>query len=76
MSARTLHRQLREEGASLQALKDDVRFERAKELLNRSDKPVKQVAAAAGFRNEKNFIRAFREWAGMSPGEFRRGVQA
>lgn len=74
ISARTLHRQLKEEGASLQGLKDEVRCERAKELLNRSDKPVKQVAAAAGFRNEKSFIRAFREWTGVSPGEFRRGV--
>ena len=72
MSARTLHRQLREEGASLQQLKDEVRRERARELLLRSDKPVKQVAAAVGFRNEKSFIRAFRAWTGTSPGEFRR----
>jgi AraC-like DNA-binding protein len=71
MSARTLHRQLKEEGASLQALKDEVRFERAKELLNRSDKPVKQVAAAAGFRNEKSFIRAFRQRTGLTPRGFR-----
>ncbi len=75
MSARTLHRQLKEEGASLQALKDEVRFERAQELLNRSDKPVKQVAQASGFQNEKSFIRAFREWTGLSPGEFRRRTQ-
>ncbi len=71
ISARTLHRQLKEEGASLQALKDEVRFERAQDLLNRSDKPVKQVAAAAGFRNEKSFIRAFRQWSGVPPTEFR-----
>ena len=71
ISARTLHRQLKEEGASLQALKDEVRFERARDLLNRSDKPVKQVAAAAGFRNEKSFIRAFRQWSGVPPTEFR-----
>ena len=71
MSARTLHRQLKEEGASLQELKDAVRCERAKELLYRSGKPVKQVAAAVGFRNEKSFIRAFRQWTGASPAEFR-----
>ena len=74
MSPRTLHRQLREEGASLQALKDEVRCERAKALLYRSAKPVKQVAAATGFRNEKSFIRAFRQWTGVTPGEFREGV--
>ena len=71
VSARTLHRQLKEEGASLQQLKDEVRCERAKELLYRSGKPVKQVAAAVGFRNEKSFIRAFRQWTGTSPAEFR-----
>ncbi|WP_372827295.1 AraC family transcriptional regulator [Polaromonas sp.] len=76
ISARTLHRQLKEEGASLQALKDEVRFERARDLLNRSDKPVKQVAAAVGFKNEKSFTRAFKQWMGVSPGEFRKGVQA
>ncbi len=71
VSARTLHRQLKEEGASLQQLKDEVRCERAKDLLNRTSKPVKQVAAAAGFRNEKSFIRAFKGWAGVSPARFR-----
>ena len=71
ISARTLHRQLKKEGASLQALKDEVRFERATDLLNRSDKPVKQVAAAAGFRNAKSFIRAFRQWSGVAPTAFR-----
>ena len=72
ISTRTLHRQLKEEGASLQALKDEVRFERAKDLLNRSGKPVKQVATAAGFQNEKSFTRAFRQWSGETPGGFRK----
>ena len=76
MSPRSLHRQLQEEGASLQQLKDEVRSERAKDLLLRTTKPVKQVAAASGFRNEKSFIRAFRVWTGASPGEFRRDMQA
>lgn len=71
VSARTLHRQLKDEGASLQQLKDEVRLERAKDLLYRTDRPVKQVAAAVGFRNEKSFARAFRAWVGVSPGEFR-----
>ena len=71
VSARTLHRQLKEEGASLQQLKDAVRFELAKQLLYRTDKPLKQVAAAAGFGNDKSFSRAFRAWSGNSPSEFR-----
>ena len=73
VSTRTLHRQLKDEGASLQGLKDEVRRARAEELLHRSERPLKQVAAAAGFKNEKSFIRAFRGWTGESPAEFRRG---
>jgi AraC-like DNA-binding protein len=72
MSPRTLHRQLKDEGATLQALKDEVRRHRATELLLRSRRPVKQVAEAAGFQSEKSFIRAFRGWTGNSPAEFRR----
>jgi AraC-like DNA-binding protein len=72
-SARTLHRQLKEEGATLQALKDEVRRERAMALLQRTSKPVKQVAEAAGFQNEKSFIRAFKGWTGMAPACYRLG---
>ena len=71
MSPRSLHRQFQEEGASLQQLKDEVRFERAKDLLLRTLKPIKQVAAASGFRNEKSFMRAFREWVGVPPDIFK-----
>ena len=72
VSPRTLHRQLKEEGATLQGLKDEVRRARAVELLHRTARPIKQVAEAAGFRNEKSFIRAFKGWTGLSPAEFRK----
>jgi AraC-like DNA-binding protein len=71
VSPRTLHRQLKDEGASLQQLKDEVRLERAKDLLYRTARPIKQVAAAVGFRNEKSFSRAFRAWTGVSPAALR-----
>ncbi|HCX82578.1 MAG TPA: AraC family transcriptional regulator [Rhodoferax sp.] len=74
VSPRTLHRQLKEEGATLQALKDEVRQSRATELLLRTQRPIKQVAEAAGFQNEKSFIRAFKGWTGQSPAEFRRSA--
>jgi AraC-like DNA-binding protein len=76
VSVRTLHRQIREEGSSLQSLKDEARLELAVDLLYRSDRSVKQVAWAAGFRNEKSFARAFRHWTGRSPTEHRRKARA
>ena len=71
VSPRTLHRQLKEEGSSLQALKDEVRRHVAIDMLLRTDRPIKQVALAAGFRNEKSFSRAFRIWTGQAPLAFR-----
>ena len=76
VSPRTLHRQLKEEGASLQALKDEVRRARAVDLLLRTARPIKQVAEAAGFQNEKSFMRAFKAWTGRSPAEFRQQRQS
>jgi AraC-like DNA-binding protein len=76
ISVRTLHRQLGEEGSSLQHLKDDVRRTQAVELLGRTSRPIKQIASAVGFENEKSFIRAFRGWTGESPGEARRAAHA
>jgi AraC-like DNA-binding protein len=71
MSARTLHRQLQEEGASLQELKDAVRRDVAVAQLQRTARPLKQIAEAVGFQNEKSFIRAFKGWTGTSPEAFR-----
>jgi AraC-like DNA-binding protein len=71
VSERTLHRQLKDEGASLQAIKDDVRRQRAQDLLQRSRKPIKHIAAEVGFGSEKSFIRAFKGWTGQTPDGFR-----
>ena len=71
LSPRSLHRQLQDEGATLQAIKNQVRRDRAIELLQRSQRPIKQIAEAVGFRNEKSFIRAFKGWTGVAPGEWR-----
>ena len=69
-SVRTLHRQLKEEGASLQTLKDEVRRDRAIHLLLRTSQPVKKIALAVGFDNDKSFLRAFKRWTGLTPREF------
>ncbi len=74
VSPRTLHRHLKREGASVQSLKDEVRQARAVQLLRRTHAPVKQIALELGFRSEKSFSRAFRQWLGDSPTAWRQGV--
>jgi AraC-like DNA-binding protein len=72
LSTRTLHRQLKDEGSSLQQLKDAVRRDLALDMLHRSKKPLKQIAEAVGFQNEKSFLRAFKTWTGQTPDAVRR----
>lgn len=71
VSVRTLHRQLRDEGCTLQRLKDEVRRERAIAWLVRSTRSVKQIASAVGFSSEKSFARAFAAWTGQAPSAWR-----
>jgi AraC-like DNA-binding protein len=71
LSVRSLHRQLLAEAVSLQGLKDEVRRDLATQQLLRTAKPVKQIALAVGFTNEKSFSRAFKGWTGQAPAEFR-----
>jgi len=71
LSTRTLHRQLAREDASLRGLKEEARLEIARRALARGRAPIKRVAQAAGFRNEKSFSRAFRAWTGLTPSAFR-----
>ncbi len=75
VSSRTLHRQLREEGTSLQVLKNEVRRDRAVDLLNRTSRPIKQIAPAVGFLNEKSFSRAFKQWTGVTPESIRENAE-
>lgn len=71
MSVRTLYRHLQEEGFSIQQLKNDVRQKKAMECLARTSKPIKQIAFETGFKNEKSFSRAFKNWVGTTPQNYR-----
>ena len=71
-SERTLHRKLKQAcGESPKTFIDRIRVETARMLLETSAKPVKELAAAAGFIDEASFRRAFRRFAGMAPSAYR-----
>jgi AraC-like DNA-binding protein len=66
VTARTLRRQLEKEGATLRSLVDDVRRERADELLA-AGIAVKEIAFTLGFSEPSAFSRAYKRWTGHGP---------
>jgi AraC-like DNA-binding protein len=66
VSARTLRRQLAQENTTVRAIVDDVRRERADELLAQGA-AVKAIAAELGFSEASAFSRAYKRWTGRSP---------
>lgn len=74
LTRRTLMRKLKEEGTSYQDIKDLVRRDRAVFLLKNRVIPVSEVAEAVGFSDPAVFARAFKNWTGVSPREYRSGA--
>ncbi|QSR19653.1 AraC family transcriptional regulator [Novosphingobium sp. KA1] len=68
---RTLHRRLREQGTSFQAIKDEVRCERLVNLLDLTDLPLSAVSEQLGFAEQSAMTRFSRQVLGMSPRERR-----
>lgn len=71
VSERTLKRRLQEEDSSFQNLVDQVRLERAGELLTSTGMNLSQIADALGYADAANFTRAFKRWTGESPSQYR-----
>jgi AraC-like DNA-binding protein len=70
MSRRTLQRELQRRNSSHQALVDDARRSRARELLE-AGFAVADVSEKLGFSEPSAFFRAFRRWTGHTPREAR-----
>ena len=75
VAERTLRRQLADEGTSFRKVLDQVRYEKASELLKSTAMPVEQMARQMGYREPASFIRAFQRWSGTSPAAFRRQMR-
>jgi AraC-like DNA-binding protein len=67
VSERTLRRQLSQEGTSFHAIHDRLRIERALALLQEPRLSVAAVGAQIGFRDPREFRRAFKRWTGAPP---------
>lgn len=71
VSERTLRRRLGRQETTYRQLRDDTRYERARDLLANSEMTVAQVAELVGYSDARAFRRAFKRWAGVLPAEFR-----
>lgn len=74
VSPRTLQRRLVADALTYSRLLDQVRFERARELLADRNVRTIDVAFELGYTDQSNFSRAFRRWVRMSPGAYRRAL--
>ena len=59
-------------GQSIYSFYNNVRFNRAFELLVYTNKNITNVAKILGFSNIHNFSRAFQKYTGTTPSDFRR----
>jgi AraC-like DNA-binding protein len=71
LTRRTFMRKLASEGHSFQSLLDEVRFERARWLLEHTHTAVEQIACQLGYEDPSNFSRTFKRWSNQTPGEYR-----
>jgi AraC-like DNA-binding protein len=76
VSARTIDRHLKKENLQFRDLSQQVRFERARELLSVPGATVSQVAHALGFSDSANFSRAFRRAVDLSPSQYQQALRA
>lgn len=72
VSRRTLQRRLSEEGTSFSKVLDGARCLLATTQLRHSDSDLWDVANLLAFSDPSAFVRAFRRWTGMTPGQWRR----
>lgn len=71
LSERTLQRRLADEGCSYQQLLNDTRRQLAERHLSSGKLPAAEIALLLGYSEPSVFFRAFRQWTGLTPGEYR-----
>ncbi len=70
-TTRTLRRHLQRAGCGYQQLLDQLRFQRAKLLLNHEQMPIYAIAEQLGFSETASFRHAFQRWSGTTPRAWR-----
>lgn|GEM_PF-1722513 len=74
LPAHTLHRRLRGHGRTFRDIRLEVRMVLARQYLSATSLSVQEVAFAVGYEQVPSFVRAFRDWHGVTPGAWREGA--
>jgi len=71
LSTRTLQRRFTKQGLSFQLLLEEARRELARHYLLHSALELNETAYLLGYEDANSFFRAFHQWEGTSPGQWR-----
>lgn len=71
LSEATLRRRLATEKVSIEALRTQCRKDLALSLLRKKALPIQEIAARLFYADTPTFRRAFKQWFGLSPSEWR-----
>ena len=72
LSSSSLKRKLKQVGATYQQLRESVLFHKANVLLGTTKYTVEQIADMLGYADPSNFNKAFKQWSGLTPSEYRK----
>ena len=76
MSSRTLQRRITDEGSSYRQLLNDARHELARFYLKEPSLSVSEIAYLLSYEDPSSFFRAFHEWEGTTPSEWKTAPRA
>jgi AraC-like DNA-binding protein len=75
-TGRTLQRRLAAVGLTWRVVRDSVREDEARTLLEQGRLSLPEIAEALGFADQAVFARAFSRWTGVTPSRYRREALA
>lgn len=71
----TLRRRLSEEGTNFHTIQSQVRRDIAIHHLGHPETSIEDIALHTGYSEPSAFIRAFKNWTGFTPLQFRKGME-
>jgi AraC-like DNA-binding protein len=74
LQPRTLNRLLGRTGTRFSQMLEETRYERARSMLQDHGAPIVSIAWSLGYTDASAFSRAFRQWSGVTPTEWRKAA--